>query len=100
MIDTRALAQEVQDQLLAVVHRGQEQLRKSQDQVRKSHEAVVGAIRTGNERAKTARPNIPALNTLADPAKLRASAQDLADQFLASQRHLADRAIAGQRHFA
>src|ERR1700739_2851282 len=101
MVDTRALAQEVQDQLLAVVHRGQEQLRKSQDQVRKSQgqlrksrEAVVGAIRTGNQRAKATRPDILTLNTLADPAKLRASVQELADRALAGQRHLADRALA------
>src|SRR5262249_12385831 len=114
MIDTRALAQEVQDQLVAAVHRGQKQLRKSQDQVRKgqdqvrrSREAVADAIRTGNERAKAVRSNIPALpvrspalNTLADPAKLRARSQELADQFLASQRHLADRALSGQRHLA
>src|ERR1700752_31233 len=107
MIDTRALAQEVQDQLLAVVHRSQEQLRKSQDQVRKSQdqlrksrEAVVDAIRTGNQRARAVRPEILTLDTLGDPAKLRASAQELADRALASQRHLADRALARQRHFA
>ncbi len=107
MIDTRALAQEVQDQLVAAVHRGQEQLRKrhdqvrkSQDQVRKGREVVVDALRMGNERAKAARSTMPELSTLADPAKLRARSQELADQFLASQRQLADRAIARQRHLA
>ncbi len=61
MIDTRAVAQEVQDQLLAAVQRGQDQMRKSQDQMRKSREAVADVIRTGNQLAKAARPNIPAL---------------------------------------
>ena len=68
MIDTRAVAQEVQDQLLAAMHRGQEQLRwsqeqlrRSQDQVRKSREAMAEAIRSGNDLAKAMRPSIPAL---------------------------------------
>src|SRR5271165_3387656 len=104
MIDTRAIAQEVQDQLVAVVHRSQDQVRKSHNQVRKSREAVADAIRTGNERAKAVRSNmpvrIPSLGTLSDPAKLRARSQELADQFLASQRHFADRAIASQRQLA
>jgi hypothetical protein len=82
MVDTRAVAHEVQEQFLAAVQRGQqqfrrgqEQLRKSQDQLRKSQEqfrkgreaqlrkgreAVSTAIRTGNELAKAVRPNIPA----------------------------------------
>ena len=59
MIDTRALAQEVQDQLLAAVQRGQDQMRKSQDQMRKSREAVADVIRTGNQLAKSVRPSIP-----------------------------------------
>ena len=61
MIDTRAVAQEVQDQLLAAVHRGQAQMRKSQDQMRKSREAVTDIIRTGNQLAKAVRPSIPSL---------------------------------------
>jgi hypothetical protein len=56
MIDTRAFAQEVQDQLHAAVQRGQDQMRKSQDQMRKSREAVADVIRTGNQLAKAVRP--------------------------------------------
>jgi hypothetical protein len=110
MIDTRALAQEVQDQLLAAKQRGQQQfrksqdqMRKSQDQVRKSREAVAEVIRNGNQLAKAFRPSIPALpvrtvripslSTPADRAKLRASAQELADQVVATQRNIAVRAL-------
>jgi hypothetical protein len=128
MIDTRALAQEVQDQLLEAVHRGQQQfrkgqdqLRKSQDQMRRSREALAEAVRSGNQLAKSIRPSIPALpvptvripplTTPADRARLRARSHELADQVVATQRHLADRAlevttplaeqvIATQRHLA
>ncbi len=75
MIDTRAVAQEVQDQLLAAVRRGQEQLRwsqeqmrKSQEQMRKSQEAMAEAIRTGNELAKAVRPTIPSLPAVRIPS--------------------------------
>ena len=72
MIDTRAVAQEVQDQLLGAMNKGQERVRKAQEQVRqaqeqvrksrheqvrKSREAVTGAIRTegaGNDASKVA----------------------------------------------
>ncbi len=123
MIDTRAVAQEVQDQLLAAMNKGQEQVRKaqeqmrqaqeqvrkSQEQVRKGREAVTGAIRTGNELAKAFRPNIPALpptvrvpslSKLTDPAKLRASAQQFADQMIATQRKVAGEVLASQRNLA
>ena len=40
MIDTRAVAQEVQDQLLAAMNKGQEQVRKAQEQVRQAQEQV------------------------------------------------------------
>jgi hypothetical protein len=102
MIDTRAVAQEVQDQLLAAMQRGQEQLRKSQDQVRQGREAVSGAIRTGNQLVKSVRPNIPtlppsvhvpSLSTLPSPAKLRANAQELADHVTATRRSLTSKAI-------
>jgi len=114
MIETRALAQEVQDQLLAAMHRGQDQFRKSQKQIRrsqyhlrKSREAMAEAIRNGNQVAKAIRP----LADPADRAKLRADALELADQVVATQRRLADRAleatgplaeqvIATQRHLA
>ena len=92
MIDTRAVVQEVQDQLLAAMQRGQDQMRKSQDQMRKSQEqmrksreAVADVIRTGNQLAKAVRPSIPklpmptvhvpSLSSFRDPAKLRASAR-------------------------
>ena len=103
MIDTRALAQEVQDQLLAAVQRGQDQMRKSQDQMRKSREAVAEVIRTGNQLAKSVRPNIPtptmptvhvpSLSTLTHAAKLRASAQELTDHVIATQRSLTSKAV-------
>jgi hypothetical protein len=96
MIETRALAQEVQDQLLAAMHRGQDQFRKSQKQIRrsqyhlrKSREAMADAIRNGNQVAKAIRP----LTDPADRAKLRADALGLADQVVATQRRFADRAL-------
>jgi hypothetical protein len=132
MIDTRAVAQEVQDQLMAAMNKGQERVRKAQEQVRqaqeqarqvqeqvrksrqeqvrKSREAVTGAIRTGNELARAFRPNIPALPVpglrvpslrhLTDPAKLRASAQELADQMIATQRKVTGEVFASQRKVA
>ncbi len=152
MIDTRAVAQEVQDQLLAAMNKGQEQVRKaqeqlrqaqeqlrqapkqvrqaqeqvrkaqeqvrkaqeqvrkSQEQVRKSREAVTGAIRTGSEFAKAFRPSIPtlplaglrtpSLSNLTDHAKLRAGAQDFADQMIAAQRRMASEMFASQRSLA
>src|SRR5258707_480483 len=120
MIDTRAVAQEVQDQLVAAMNKGHERVRKAQEQVRqaqeqvrkgrheqvrKGREAVTDAIRTGNEFTKAFRPNmsalpglrVPSLSHLTDPAKLRASAQELADQVIATQRKMADEVIATQR---
>src|SRR5215469_15831000 len=103
MIDTRAVAQEVQEQFAAAVQRGQEQMRKSREQLRKSREAVAEVIRTGNHLAKSIRPSIPTLpkpgvqvpplSKLASPAKLRASAQELSEQFVARQRELAEKAF-------
>ena len=121
MIDTRAVAQEVQEQLTAAMNKGQERVRKvqeqvrqAQDQVRKSQEqgreAVTGAIRTGNELARAFRPNIPglpvppvrvpSLTKLPDPAKLRANAQELADQMIATQRSFAGQFLTTQRNLA
>ncbi len=51
MIDTRAVAQEVQEKLLAAAHRGQEQMNKSQEQVRKGRDAVATAVKAGSELA-------------------------------------------------
>jgi hypothetical protein len=99
MIDTHAVAQEVQEHLTAAVHRGQDQMRKSQEQVRKGRDAVMPAIRAGNELAKAVRPvlptpsvRVPSLPKLASPAKLKASAQELAEQVVATQRSFADKA--------
>jgi hypothetical protein len=99
MIDTRAVVQEVQDQLLAAAHRGQDQMRRSQEQMRKSREAVADVIRSGNQLAKAVRPSIPtlprptvhipSLSTLRDPAKLR----ELTDHVIATQRSLTDKAV-------
>jgi exonuclease VII small subunit len=117
MPDTRTVAHEIQEQLVAAMHRGhkqlrksqeqlrkgQEQLRKGQEQLRKGREAMNVAIRSGNELAKSVRPNIPALpgkglqlpplSSLRNPAKLRAHAQDFAGQVAATQRSIADKAL-------
>ncbi len=124
MVDTRNIAHEVQEQLLGAMQRGQqqfrksqeqfrkgqeqfrkgqEQLRKGQEQLRKGREAVNVAIRTGNEMAKSVRPNVPQLQgktlhlpplgTLTSPAKLRAHAQEFAGHVAATQRTLAERAV-------
>jgi hypothetical protein len=91
MIDTRAVAQEIQEQLLAAAHRGQ-------DLVRRGRHAAATAIKAGNELTKAVRPALPAsarvqsLTALTSPAKLKASAQELADQVAATQRTIADKA--------
>jgi len=96
MIDTRAVAQEVQEQLTAAVHRGQEQMRKSQDQVRKGREAVTTAVKAGGELAKAIRPALPTsairVSSLTSPDKLKASVQEFAEQVVASQRSFVGKA--------
>ncbi len=120
MIDTAKLAQELQDQVLTAVHRGQQQFRKGQDQVRKGQDqmrkgrdAMANAFRAGNELTKAIRPNIPALpntklrlpalpdaasrlpslGTLANPAKLREHVNEFAGHVAATQRNVADKAM-------
>jgi hypothetical protein len=103
MPDNRTVAHEVQEQLVAAVQRGHKQLLKRQEQLKKGREVVNDAIRSGNEFAKSVRPNIPALqtkglhlpqlSTLPSPAKLRAHAQEFAGQVAATQRNLADKAL-------
>jgi hypothetical protein len=119
MIDTRAVAQELQQQMAAAVQRGherlrqgQDQVRKSQEQVRKGREAVGVAVRTGNQIARAALPalpdvHVPSVSGLTDPDKLRAHARGLAGQARATQRRLAEnaqelagQALANQRKFA
>ncbi len=100
MIDTRAVAQEVQDQLNAAFQKGQEQIRKGR-------ESVTVAVRTGSQIAQAVKPSlpklpsvqvkVPSLSELASPDKLRASAHELASQMLAAQRKLTDQALASQR---
>jgi hypothetical protein len=111
MIDTRAVAQEVQDQLAAAVQRSHEQFRKGQEQIRKGRESVTAAVRTGGQIAQAVRPNLPKLqlrfpplSELASPEKLLATQRKLTDQAIASQRKLAghaqdfaDQAVATQR---
>ena len=85
MIDTRAVAQEVQDQLNAAFQKGQEQIRKGR-------ESVTVAVRTGSHIAQAVKPSlpklpsvqvkVPSLSDLGSPDKLRASAHELASQML------------------
>jgi DNA-binding protein HU-beta len=82
MIDTRAVAKEVQDQLTAAMQKGQEQIRRT----RKN---VDAALRTGNHLAQAVKPS---LAELTKPEKLRASAQELATHAAATQRKLAGNA--------
>jgi hypothetical protein len=99
--DSKSVVQEVQKELLAVVQRGQEQVRKGQDRVRKSQEqarksrdAVVSVVRTGSELAKAARdarPTLPPVH-IPSPATVRAHAQELAGQAISAQRDLAAKA--------
>jgi hypothetical protein len=99
--DSKSVVQEVQKELLAVVQRGQEQLRKGQDRVRKSQEqarksrdAVVSVVRTGSELTKAARASRPTLPPvrIPSPAEVRAHAQELAGQAITAQRDLAVKA--------
>jgi hypothetical protein len=99
--DSKSVVQEVQKELLAVVQRGQEQVRKGQDRVRKSQEqarksseAVVSVVRTGRELAKAARASRPTLPPahFPSPAEVRAHAQELAGQAITAQRDLAVKA--------
>ena len=103
MIDTRAVAQEVQDQLNAAFQKGQEQIRKGR-------ESVTVAVRAGSQIAQAVKPSlpklpsvqvkVPSLSDLASPDKLRASAHELASQMLAAQRKLTDQALTTQRKLA
>src|SRR5215469_7098708 len=105
MIDTRAVAQEVQDQLMAAFHKGQEQFRKSQEQVRNGRDSTTVAVRPGNQLPRAVMPEVklPSVSDLANREKLRAQAvarqrklaedaQELADHVFTTQRKLASRA--------
>jgi hypothetical protein len=102
VIDSKSVVQEVQKELLAVMQRGQEQVRKGQDRVRKSQEqarksreAVVSVVRAGSELAKAVRPSAPSMPPVRIPSRaaVRAHAQELAGQAITAQRDLAAKAI-------
>ena len=102
MIDTRAVAQEVQDQLTAAMHKGQEQIRKGR-------ESVTVAVRTGGQIAQAVKPSLPKLPAVPvklprlarSPARISsAPTRELASQMLATQRKLTDQALASQRRLA
>ena len=82
MTDTRAMGQEVQEQIL--------------DAVRKSQETVVEAIKTWADTVQAITPSLPAVpavpfvDKLPKPGELVASAYDFAEQLLASQRKFAE----------
>ncbi len=98
MTDSKTVVQEVQKELLAAVHRGQdrvrkgqERMRKRQEQVRKSREAVVGAV---TELAKSVRPGgsaMPAVH-IPSPAEVRSHAHELASHAITVQHGVAERA--------
>lgn len=101
MMDSKAVMQEVQKELLAALQRGHEQVRKSQDrmrqgqeQMRRGRDAVSGVVRAGGELAKAVRPSVPARPAvhIPNPAELRAHAQELADHAVTVQRELAGKA--------
>ena len=107
MIDARAVAQEVQEQLAAAVQKRHEQFRRGQEQIRKGRESMVAVVRAGSQLAQAVRPTLPAhdvqLPTLADLAdrdKLRASGQEFAGQVIARQRKAARQVLASQRRLS
>ena len=68
MIDTRAVGQELQEQLAGAARRGQararqaqEQARKAQAQVRKGQEAVTDLVRTLTPHAEALRSQLPTI---------------------------------------
>lgn len=102
MVENRTFAHEVQEQLMGAVQRGQKELRKRHEQLRKGRESVNVVIRTGNELAKSVRPNISSLQGKGlhlpqfappSPSKLREHAQEFAGQVVATQRNLAEKAL-------
>jgi hypothetical protein len=104
MIDNKTV-QEVQKELIAAVHRGQEQVRKGQErvrkgqervrkgqeQIRKSREAVTGVV---SDLAKSVLPAAPAGRTVhvPTPAEARAHARAIASHAITVQRGLAGKA--------
>ena len=90
MIDARAISQELQEQVLG--------------QVRKGQDSVTSAVRTWAEAVQTVRPQIPGLRAptvrlpvvadiLPSPLALISGAFDLAEQLLAAQRALVEQLV-------
>ena len=119
MVDTRAVRQELQEQLISAARKGQEQAKKAraqarsaEAQVRKSQDAVSGVVKTLADTAEGLRPQLSTvrlkLTTLPgasrltggvklpggvkvpSAASLLAGAQETAEHMLAAQRKLAD----------
>jgi hypothetical protein len=82
MTDTRAIGQELQEQIM--------------DAVRKSQETVVEAIKTWADTVQSITPSLPAVpavpfaDKLPNPGELVSSAYDFAEKLLASQRKFAE----------
>jgi|SRR5580700_6642689 hypothetical protein len=85
MTDTRAIGQELQNQIL--------------DAVRKSQETVVEAIKTWTDTIQAITPSLPTVpavplaDKLPKPGELVASAYDFAEQLLATQRKFAEEVL-------
>ena len=119
MVDTRAVRQELQEQLISAARKGQEQAKKAraqarsaEAQVRKSQDAVSGVVKTLTDTAEALRPQLSTVRiklaslpgasrltggvTLPGGVKvpsagaLLAGAQETAEHMLAAQRKLAD----------
>ena len=106
MIDTRAVGQELQAQLVGAARKGreqarkaQEQVRKGQEQARKGQEAVTEIVKSLTSTAEALRPQLPTVKLklpslqppkLPDSAKLKASAEEVAEQLMAAQRKLTE----------
>lgn len=104
MIDTRAVGQELQEQLVGAARKGQEQAKKAQEQVRKGQEVVTGVVRTLATTAEALMPQLPTVKLPSLPVSglsrlpgasrlpsadtLRSSAQEIGEQLLAAQRKL------------
>ena len=70
MVDTRAVRQELQEQLISAARKGQEQARKAraqarhaEAQVRKSQDAVSGVVKTLADTAEALRPQLSTVRT-------------------------------------
>jgi trimeric autotransporter adhesin len=106
MIDTRAVGQELQEQLVGAARRGQararqaqERARQAQAQVRKSQETVTEMVRSLSQNAEALRPtvNIPSLPR---PAELRASAEEVAGQLRSTRRKVSGQVSEAAQKFA